>query len=189
MGFCDDWHAEQWDEEPRTFKKHSSLDGDDEASPFSNSDTVDPKLACLDDVMADIELHATPKHDPWKDFPALKALLKDRADWDSDFPMIEIQHCVDAATRKGISSSNQTLCTVRLGANEAQSGELFAHFSKVWHEKNDPLLTKRDQLLDSFQRNTKVPSILNSTWEYVNLKRGRKCSDTGLNAHADWFIS
>lgn len=183
MGFCDDWSPQQWDEEPANPKTSSPASDDESApSPFSNGNTVDPKLACLDDIMTDIELHETPRVDPWKDFPTLKALLKDRADWDSDFPMIEIENCgsTTAGRSTNTTESNDPTCRTRLGARDAQLGDMFAEFSKIWKEEREPLMIKREQLLDSFQRNTKVPNILNSTWEYVDSTNKLETTETSL---------
>jgi hypothetical protein len=112
--------------------------------------------------MNDIEM-SNPKHgdDPWKDFPTLKGLLRERVDWDSGKPMIDIdiEHC---------QAKNKPPCIrkerLHIGPKDVQTGNIFTTFSQLWKEKNDPLIVKRDQLYESFL-STKVPNMLNSTWE------------------------
>ena len=71
MAFCDQWDSETWDEDPKPVSK------------------LQKGLFCLDDLMNEIE-NSRPDENPWADFPVLKNLLKDRADWDSAFPMMKI---------------------------------------------------------------------------------------------------
>lgn len=117
-------------------------------------------MACLDDIYTEIE-SSDFGDDPWRDYPALKALLKDRLDWDSDFPMIQID--VEKCEAKGRATCTLN-SSVSLGPRESESGELFDVFHKIWKEKDEAMLIKRKQLQDSFW-NTNVPNILNHTWE------------------------
>jgi len=50
-------------------------------------------LACLDELVAGIEASgkANKNRDPWKNYPALRLLLKDRVDFDSSFPMVRVE--------------------------------------------------------------------------------------------------
>ena len=142
-GFCDDWDADKWDEEDQP-----------------KSEAQQGRLACLDDIMNDIEL-SKKSTDPWKDFPSLKALLRDRFDWDSGKPMIaiDIENC---------PSKSKSPCAlqerIHISPNDVQSGKIFDKFSQVWREKNDPLIIKREQLQEAFW-STEVPNVLNRTWE------------------------
>jgi hypothetical protein len=126
----------------------------------SKRDNTNRKLACLDDIMNDIEM-STKLRDPWKDFPTLKGLLRERVDWDSGKSMIdiEIEHC---------QAKNKPPCIrkerLHFGPKDVHTGDIFTAFSEIWKEENDPLIVKRDQLYESFM-STKVPNVLNSTWE------------------------
>lgn len=107
MGFCDSWDFEKWDEK-KMERKH-----------------VDVRLACLDDILIDIESQQN-KHDvdPWANFPTLKNLLLKRSDWDSDIPMIQIidENCT--AKEKSPCAINRTL---DIGPRDVQSGKSKTH--------------------------------------------------------------
>jgi len=150
-GFCDQWDFERWDEEP---------------NPSHKERHADSRLACLDDIVAEIEEKATEYRDPWTNFRALKALLHSRSDWDSDFPMIQVirEYCEE--NEKPPCAKNSTL---DLGPKDAQTGKIFTTLSEVWKEKDEPLVVKREQLRESFW-DTKVPNILNRTWERPLIK-------------------
>ena len=83
-------------------------------------------LACLEDIVAEIE--ATNSDDPWKDFPSLRLLLKDRVDFDSTFPTVAIERefCKENEKRP---CSNQTV--IALGPKDVMSGTLFDQFKSI----------------------------------------------------------
>lgn len=143
MAFCDQWDPEKWDEEPSA----------DDSNPQKD-------LFCLDDLMNEIE-NSRPDEDPWADFPVLKNLLKDRVDWDSAIPMMSIIQETCGAREK-TPCANRT--TTNVSPRDAQTGNVFKIFNRIWKEENSPLLTKREQLRESWWR-TNVPNILNKTWE------------------------
>ena len=113
-----------------------------------------------DDIMNDIE-YSSANHDPWKHFPALKALMRDRIDWDTGKPMIDIEvaHC---------NTSNKNSCEntdrIEIGAKEVQDASIFQTFNNLWKEEGSPLIIKKEQLEDSFL-NSSVLNVLNHTWE------------------------
>ena len=154
-GFCDQWEADRWDEETTPSNSQSKR--------YS-----DARLACLDDIYTDIEFssrdHAV--KDPWKNFPALRAFLKDRRDWDSDFDMIKVVKEFCAAKETSPCEKNSTLS---LGPRDVQTGNLFTQMNDIWKEKDDPLLVKREQLRESFWDNP-VTNMLNRTWERPLIK-------------------
>jgi hypothetical protein len=119
------------------------------------------RLACLDDITSDIDL-STVSRDPWKNFPALKAFLKDRVDWNIGKPMIdvEVEHCHG----KGKNTRCEQKEILHIGPKDVESGNVFHQFNKLWFEEGDPLLIKRDQLENSFWTSG-PPNILNHTWE------------------------
>jgi len=155
-GFCDEWSAERWDEEPTK-------------SMTSKSKQMDARLACLDDIFTEIEYSSYDhkRQDPWKDFPALRALLKERRDWDSDFDMIKVveEHC--QPKEKSPCAKNQTAAS--FGPKDVQTGNIFTRMSELWRERGDPLIVKREQLRESFW-DTPVTNILNHTWERPLIK-------------------
>jgi hypothetical protein len=122
-------------------------------------------LACLDDLVREIE-NIRPGEDPWENFPQLRTLLKDRVDWDSDFPMIGIVQETCEVKEKEPCASRVKL---HLGPKDAQTGDLFAHFSRVWNEKGKQLIVKKEQLAESWWH-THVPNILNKTWDRPHIK-------------------
>lgn len=143
-GFCDQHDAEEWGEESSTSEK----------SPAHT------KLACLDDIFTDIET-GDYGVDPWMNYPALKVFLKNRQDWDTDIPMIEvaIETC-----KKNDKKSCEHNSTVLFGPKDSETGELFDGLGEIWKEENDPLRIKREQLEESFHSGN-VPNMLNHTWE------------------------
>ena len=146
-GFCDDWEAGEWDSDGSVHTEDMELE--------------DKRLACLDDIMNDIE-NSRVSDDPWRNFPALKMLLRERVDWDVGKPMIRID--MDKC-QKG---NNKGPCTTNssqfVGPKDVQSGEVFSIFNRLWKEENEPLSIKREQLRESYW-DTKIPNILNSTWQ------------------------
>mmetsp|Transcript_11743 Transcript_11743/g.25540 ORF Transcript_11743/g.25540 Transcript_11743/m.25540 type:complete len:104 (-) Transcript_11743:25-336(-) len=79
MGFCD-----LNDDEAGKKKRKSS-------TPVKMQNRSN--LACLDELVAGIEDSgkANKNRDPWKNYPALRLLLKDRVDFDSSFPMVRVE--------------------------------------------------------------------------------------------------
>ena len=146
-GFCDDWEASEWDSDG------SLHTGDEELE--------DKRLACLDDIMNDIELSRI-SIDPWENFPALKMLLRERVDWDVGKPMIRID--MDICQRGNSKGPCKTNSSQFVGPKDVQSGEVFNIFNGLWREENEPLLIKRHQLRESYW-DTKIPNILNRTWQ------------------------
>ncbi len=79
MGFCD-----LNDDDAGNRKRKSS-------APVKKQNRSD--LACLDELVAGIEASgkANKNRDPWKNYPALRLLLKDRVDFDSAYPMVRVE--------------------------------------------------------------------------------------------------
>ena len=148
-GFCDLWNTNEWGEEPSKSEK----------SPAHT------QLACLDDILNVVETGAF-GDDPWRNFPALKSLMKERIDWDTDFPMIEIK--VEECKQKGRQPCVLNT-TTQITPRDSETGHVFDIFNGVWKEENQPLITKREQMEEAFWR-TKVPNILNHTWERPLIK-------------------
>jgi hypothetical protein len=119
-------------------------------------------LACLEELVSGIESSKGNNANPWKDFPALRLLLKDRVDFDSIFPTIKVEreYCNE-------TDCNQT--TIDFGPSEIMNGHIFDEFSHIWREKNDPLGAKLDQLRHAWW-NTNVPNMLESTPERPHIK-------------------
>ena len=65
----------------------------------------------------------------------------------------------------------KTNSTYKFGPKDVQDGNLFSRFNEIWKEEGDPMKIKREQLKESFW-DTKVPNILNTTWERPLIKRG-----------------
>jgi hypothetical protein len=114
-----------------------------------------------DDISNDIE-YSSVDRDPWKNFPTLKALVRDRVDWTTGKPMIniEVSHC---------DSTNENSCEsmgdrIEIRPKDVHDGNIFQIFADHWKEEGEPLLVKKKQLEDSYM-NSKVPNILNHTWE------------------------
>eukprot|EP00563_Minutocellus_polymorphus_P014426 CAMPEP_0181053474 /NCGR_PEP_ID=MMETSP1070-20121207/18131_1 /TAXON_ID=265543 /ORGANISM="Minutocellus polymorphus, Strain NH13" /LENGTH=770 /DNA_ID=CAMNT_0023132613 /DNA_START=3 /DNA_END=2316 /DNA_ORIENTATION=- len=142
------------------------------------------KLACLEELIPEIELAAKKqrgnkrgtKHDPWKDFPALKHFLIDRVDWDTNFPMIQaaVEKCTPGEKEKKSKAENtnhqcHNRSAVNFSARDAPNGNIFEQFNKIWNEKDVPLQIKRDQLLKSYWHGP-VGNILNTTWDRPHIK-------------------
>jgi hypothetical protein len=144
-GFCDEWDTLDWGAAPKNTKK-----------PRND----DRRLACLDDIMTDIELSSV-NRDPWENFPALKALMRDRIDWDTGKPMIDIE--IDHCHGKG-NKECERKDVLKVGPKNVENGEIFNLFNELWKEEGDPLIVKREQLEQSFIY-SKVANILNQTWE------------------------
>ena len=156
-------------------------------------------MACLDEVINGIDSSETFGKDPWKYFPALKSILKDRVDWDSTFPTFTVQFETCEQTEK---PPCQVISKSFYSAKDVQSGNLFLRFNEIWKEAGEPLRIKRDQLKHSFWNNS-LPNILNSTWDrppmkhiimaygidrdtevgyvYRKLEQQNKANDAGLN--------
>ena len=123
-------------------------------------------MACLDELIDGIENSESLGKDPWKYFPALKSILKERVDWDSTFPTFTAQ-------LETCHKSEKTPCKVNsklfYSAKDVQSGDLFLRFNEIWKEDGEPLKIKRAQLENSFWNNP-LPNILNSTWDRPHIK-------------------
>ncbi|CAB9519979.1 Phospholipid--sterol O-acyltransferase [Seminavis robusta] len=148
-GFCDQWDVNEWGEEPSKTEK----------SPAHS------KLACLDDIFNEIEF-GNHGDDPWENYPALKSLMKERIDWDTDSPMVEIT--IEECKTKGRQPC-ETKNSTSLTARDSETGEIFNTFNRIWKERDEPMIVKREQLEESFW-NTRVPNILNHTWERPLIK-------------------
>jgi hypothetical protein len=151
--FCDQWEIfDRWDEESTKPK-----------------DSKESKLTCLDDIMTEVETANDDQKfttDPWVKFPTLKSLLRDRFDWDTNFPMIRVnkESCIEKEKR-----SCQKNGTIDFGPSDVENGQLFIEFNKLWKETNEPLIVKLEQLRESFW-DTRLPNILNNTWERPLIK-------------------
>ena len=144
--FCDDWTFSEWDEESRRGPRTE----------------YEASLGCLDDIANEI----SETEDGWENFPALKSLLWDRKDWDSDFPMIDV--VVEECENKEKTPCKNTT-SLPLGPKEVETGELFTKLSEIWKEKGRPLLVKREQLQNSFWE-TELINVLNATWDRPPVK-------------------
>ena len=132
------------------------------------------KLACLEELIPEIEeagkrrteFGKAQDSDPWKAFPALRHLLKDRVDWETNFPMIQarIERC-EAAEKRPCRNMTE----VNFSALDAPNGDIFEQFDRMWNEKDSPLLIKRDQLLGTFWHGP-VANLLNTTWDRPHIK-------------------
>jgi len=152
-GFCDERESDDWGEDPKV----TSVESDENEST----------LACLDDIATDIE-YSSVNRDPWTNFPTLKALMRDRIDWTTGKPMIdiEISHC--NSTNKN-SCSESTEDRIGIHAKDVQDGGIFQTFTDLWKEDGKPLIVKKEQLEDSYV-NSKVLNILNQTWDRPLIK-------------------
>ncbi|GKY94356.1 hypothetical protein MPSEU_000401400 [Mayamaea pseudoterrestris] len=157
--FCDSWDTERWDEEPT-----------DENSSEKQSDA---KLACLDDIFTEVEFgpllddnQTLPDGDPWEHYPALRVLLKERRDWDSDFPMVSVTREYCKEKEKAPCAVNET---IPFGAKDVQTGNIFTSLNNIFKEKDEPLKIKQEQLKESFW-DGKVKHFLNRTWERPIIK-------------------
>lgn len=106
------------------------------------------------------------EEDPWKNFPALKSILKERVDWDSTFPTftVQLEKC-NQSERPPCKVYNESY----FNAKDVQSGDLFLRFSEIWNEQGAPLRVKRAQLDNSWWQNV-LPNNLNSTWDRPHIK-------------------
>lgn len=132
--------------------------------------------------MNDIEFSSLHRGDPWKDFPTLKAIMRDRIDWTTGKPMIniDIEHCRPQSPGESTANSNnpskrsnskikdKLTCEVadrlEFGAKHVQDASIFRYFNELWKEDKEPLIIKKEQLEESFF-NTHVNNVLNRTWE------------------------
>ena len=146
--FCDEWSFSEWDEEPqRSVPRRVEYEAG---------------LSCLDDIAKEI----AESDGGWRNFPALKSLLWERKDWDSDIPMIEaIQEECEHKEKPPCKNSTRHL----LGPRDVETGEVFTKFNEIWKEKNSPLLIKREQLRNSFW-DTDLINVLNNTWDRPPIK-------------------
>eukprot|EP00537_Pseudo-nitzschia_pungens_P017584 CAMPEP_0172411686 /NCGR_PEP_ID=MMETSP1061-20121228/77517_1 /TAXON_ID=37318 /ORGANISM="Pseudo-nitzschia pungens, Strain cf. pungens" /LENGTH=1010 /DNA_ID=CAMNT_0013147899 /DNA_START=211 /DNA_END=3242 /DNA_ORIENTATION=+ len=149
-GFCDEREVDDWGEDPKV----------------AGADEHESTLACLDDIATDIE-YSSGNRDRWKDFPALKALVRDRIDWNTGKPMIdiEISHCNN--TKK--ESCQATGDRVKIGPSDVQDARIFEIFNDLWLEDGKPLIVKKGQLEDSLLQSN-IRSILNHTWDRPLIK-------------------
>lgn len=134
----------------------------------ANKNQKKSNLACLEELVTGIESSsdASTATDPWEEFPALRLLLKDRADFDSSFPTIRVEreYCTEGEKSP---CSNQT--AINFGPSDIMSGHIFEQFSSIWHEKGDPLGVKLDQLRQSWWHGN-VPNMLETTPERPHIK-------------------
>jgi hypothetical protein len=135
---------------------------DDPSKRTLKEEQVDPtnRLACLDDITSDIDL-STASRDSWKNFPALKAFMKDRVDWNIGKPIIDVE--IDHCQGKGKNRCEQKEL-LHITPKDVETGKVFDVFNAMWPEEGDPLLVKKDQLQHSFWSQG-LPNILNHTWE------------------------
>ncbi|KAL3929949.1 MAG: hypothetical protein SGBAC_011982 [Bacillariaceae sp.] len=125
------------------------------------------RLACLDDIAIDIEAASKNGNDPWTHFPALQSFLKDRVDWNSGKPMIDIEIERCQGKKKDRQCVQEKLLHVK--PKEVETGEVFRIFNNLWPEQGDPLIIKKDQLDNSFGARGK-PNVLNHTWDRPLIK-------------------
>jgi hypothetical protein len=151
-GFCDDWNADDWAD--NTEKSNVT-----ESTPHPPNE--DLRLACLDDIARDIDESSGPR-DPWKNFDTLKLILRDRLDWDTTKPMVDVM--VELCEGNNGKKKCMEKETVHFGPRDAENGHIFDAFNALWTEEGEPLKIKREQLEESFM-NTKVLNMLNHTWE------------------------
>lgn len=149
LGFCDNWDTQAaWDAEPTTTQSSQSEEHH--------------KLACLDDILTEIENSGEiTGRDPWENFAALKALMRERQDWDSDFYMMRFVQEMCGPKEKS-PCANTT--TTHIKPSDVVSGNIFTVVNEIWKEKDSPLITKLEQLKESFW-DTDVPNILERIWE------------------------
>ena len=93
-------------------------------------------LACLEELVSGIE-SSEDTTDPWKDFPALRLILKDRVDYSTIFPpfKVEREYCKQDETSP---CNNQTV--YNFGAREMMNGRIFDKLSQIWNEKGKKTL-------------------------------------------------
>ena len=71
----------------------------------------------------------------------------------------------DQCDAKGKLPCNTT-SRKHIGPKDVQTGDVFSIFNNLWKEQGEPPSIKRDQLIESFW-DSRVPNVLNCTWEYV----------------------
>ena len=98
--------------------------------------------------------------------PTLRALLRERRDWDSDFPMVSINREFCKLKEMSPCANNETIA---FGPQAVQSGAIFEGFNEIYNEKGEPLRVKKEQLRESFW-DSKVKNFLNRTWERPLIK-------------------
>jgi hypothetical protein len=135
------------------------LDGD-------KHDSARSKLACLEELMIGID-ETSAEENPWENFPTLKAILKDRVDWDTDVVPFKV---VREICRKGEKSPCKKNQEYHFTPKDVQSGDLFTHFGNIWNEEGEPLKIKREQLAASWWMNPTMPNLLNMTWDRPHIK-------------------
>ena len=153
MGFCDD---------------PNDRDGSWRAKRGRNKSRQEDNrnLACLDELVSGIEAKANETYNPWKDYPALRLLLKDRVDYDSSLPMISVEREYCDEDEKA-PCANQT--AVDFSALDVMNGNIFDQFSNIWKEETDPLGVKLEQLSDSWWKGI-IPNMLESTPDRPHIK-------------------
>ena len=150
--FCDQWTFDEWGEEPEG----------------GSRDEYDASLGCLDDIAKEI----SETEGGWDNFPALKSLLWDRKNWDTNIidgkevPMIEV---VEEECEKKEKSPCKNSTSLSLGPKDVETGYLFVKLQEIWKEKGSPLLVKRAQLQHSFW-DTDLINFLNTTWDRPPIK-------------------
>ena len=148
-GFCDGWNRSDWEEIDETDIRYR-----------------DHGLACLDDIAKDIELSSASDRDPWHEFPALKALMGNRIDWDSNKPMVDINvtHCVEKVDKNSKLPRCKDKGHIGISPNDVTNGNVYDIFHDLWKEADEPLPKKKQQYSESYLESN-VPNILDHTWE------------------------
>jgi hypothetical protein len=138
--------------------------------PTSFIDGTDPNrnnLACLDELVSGIEESGNgDKKDPWENFEAMRLFLKERVDWDTDFPMISINL---TTCEEGQKSPCTSKSKINISPRDVQSGDIFRIFKEYWKEHKEPMKIKREQLEASWWSST-FPNPLNTTWDRPHIK-------------------
>lgn len=154
MGFCDNDATTEF-----------SNIADSSGKPTAPDTTNRANLACLEDIVEHIE-KSSKSSDPWANFPVLRSFLKDRVDWDTDFPMIKIQK---EKCHKGEKPPCAARNSTNFGPMDIQTGRIFDGFAEVWNEKGEPMLVKKEQLEEAWWHSP-FPNIMNSTWDRPHIK-------------------
>ena len=89
--------------------------------------------------------------------------MKDRIDWVNPFKITQ-ELC-----RKGEKSPCSKQTTEIIGPLSVQNGELFHKFAEVWREKDSPLISKKDQLQESFW-DAGFGHLMENIWERPHIK-------------------
>jgi len=122
-------------------------------------------LACLEELVSEIESSSEGKN-PWKDFPALRLVLKDRVDFDSSFSMVQVEREF-CDTNEISPCKNQT--REDFGPKDVMNGHIFGQFSTIWKEHGNPLGVKLDQLRKSWWHSS-IPNMLETTPDRPHIK-------------------